>query len=289
MQDFRMETFLAVCSCMNYTKAAQMLNLTQPAVSQHIHFLENYYGVKLFGQRGRRIYLTEAGALLRRTALTMKHDELHLRDQMSLAERQSRRYLFGATRTVAEYILPPDLARFAARVPGEVQMQVDNTRALLNRMDEGILDFAVVEGDFPKRDYDFIPYREERYVAAATPAVAVALAGHPVEDLLDRTLLLREEGSGTREILERYLAGRGLAPHDFARVMELGNIGAIKALVRAGVGVTFLYETALQENDGIARVELRDFDITHDIVFVFRKNSIFREEYRDIYRKFTEA
>ncbi len=283
-----METFLAVCSCMNYTKAAEMLSLTQPAVSQHIHYLENYYGVKLFGHRGRRIFLTQAGELLRRTALTMKHDELHLRDQMSLAQQQSCRYVFGATRTVAEYILPPDLARFVARVPGGVQMQVDNTRALLARMDEGVLDFAVVEGDFPKREYDFIPYRVERYVAAADPRTAAELSGHPVEDLLDHTLLLREEGSGTREILERYLAGRGLSTGDFARVLELGNIGAIKALTRAGVGLTFLYETALQAADGIVPVELRNFSITHDIVFVFRKNSIFREEYREIYRKFTQ-
>lgn len=74
MQDFRMETFLTVCEELNYTRAAHKLGLTQPAVSQHIHFLEECYNTRLFTVQGRKLYLTEAGKLLHASAQTMKND-----------------------------------------------------------------------------------------------------------------------------------------------------------------------------------------------------------------------
>ena len=82
MQDFRMDTFLAVCKFMNFTKAADYLNLTQPAVSQHIRYLSQSYGVDLFFMEGKRLLLTEAGKILQQAALNMKHDEQHMRERM---------------------------------------------------------------------------------------------------------------------------------------------------------------------------------------------------------------
>ena len=75
MLDFRMETFLAVCQCMNFTRASEQLNITQPAVSQHIRFLEKHYNTKLFRYEGKKLMLTGAGEILRNASLTMKHDE----------------------------------------------------------------------------------------------------------------------------------------------------------------------------------------------------------------------
>ncbi len=82
MLDFRVETFLAVCRHMNFTKAARELNITQPAVSHHMHYLEQAYGTALFQHNGKRLQLTEAGEILRRTLMTMKHDEQHLQKRM---------------------------------------------------------------------------------------------------------------------------------------------------------------------------------------------------------------
>ena len=83
MLDFRVETFLAVCRHMNFTKAARELNITQPAVSHHMHYLEQAYGTALFQHNGKRLQLTEAGEILRRTLMTMKHDEQHLQSACS--------------------------------------------------------------------------------------------------------------------------------------------------------------------------------------------------------------
>ena len=288
MQDFRMETFLAVCRVMNYTRAAEQLHLTQPAVTQQIHFLEREYGVPLFRCQGRQVQLTEAGALLRRAALTMQDDERHLRDRMRRAGSARASYRFGATLTVAEFLLPGNLARLlAARPDSRVEMQVGNTRELLEKLDTGTLDFAIVEGDFSRTEYDSLPFRTEAYTAAAAPALAARLQGRALAALQSETLIVRERGSGTREILETCLAGRGLELDGFANAVELGSIGAIKELTKAGLGVTFLYRAAIRREEAegsLCPVALADFALSHEILFIFRKNSIFRSDYEGLCR-----
>ena len=151
MQDFRMDTFLTVCKYMNYTKAAKELNLTQPAVSQHIHFLEQTYGVELFAHNGKRMELTRAGEILKRSALTMKHDEFHMQEKMRHAAGDVQNYAFGATLSVAEFMITEDLERFILNHPeSHIRVEVANTKELLMKLDAGKLDFAIIEGEFPK-------------------------------------------------------------------------------------------------------------------------------------------
>ena len=103
MLDFRMETFLAVCRYMNFTRAAEKLNITQPAVSQHIRFLEKHYNTKLFRYEGKKLELTEAGEILKNASLTMMHDETAMQDEMKRAG-ESEELRFGATRTVGDVL-----------------------------------------------------------------------------------------------------------------------------------------------------------------------------------------
>ena len=143
MLDFRMDTFLAVCQYMNYTRAAQELNITQPAVSQHIRWLEEQYGTTLFHYANKRLSLTPAGELLRSVALTMKHDEQmllrRLHDPGALADRLT----FGVTPTVGMSLIPEPLARYHAQYPdAPITMRVSNTENLCAALDQGELDFA---------------------------------------------------------------------------------------------------------------------------------------------------
>ena len=109
--DFRMETFLAVCECMNFTKASQKLNITQPAVSQHIHYIEDYYGTKLFVYQGKKLHLTEAGEYLRSAALTMRHDDIYLRDKLSTYGTQKQELRLGATLTIGGFAISQGKSR----------------------------------------------------------------------------------------------------------------------------------------------------------------------------------
>lgn len=138
MLDFRVETFLAVCRHMNFTRAARELSITQPAVSHHIRYLEQAYGAALFRHNGKRLQLTEAGEILRRTLLTMKHDEQHLQKRMQQAATGTRDYSFGATLSVAEFMLNEALGRFLHLHPdSRIRMQVADTKVLLSKLDSG--------------------------------------------------------------------------------------------------------------------------------------------------------
>ena len=138
MLDFRMDTFLEVCRCRNYTRAAENLNITQPAVTQHIQYLQNYYGVKLFIYRNKQLTLTPEGELLQRAALTMRHDEEKLKRDMGDLKAGRRSIRFGATLTIGEYLLPQRVADYMKRNPAtDVHMVVEDTKSLLRRLNEG--------------------------------------------------------------------------------------------------------------------------------------------------------
>lgn len=288
MLDFRMDTFLAVCRCMNFTKAAEELNITQPAVSHHIHYLEEHYQVKLFEYSGKKIGLTEAGRLLLSAATTMQHDELHLKQALKMSEGGGRRLVFGATMTVGEYVLPEALMRLMDAQPDiSVKMVVADTQDLLRSLDEGEIEFAVVEGFFQKKEYDFLVYDRGKFVIVASPEYRFHSEGKVIEDLTRERFFIREPGSGTRYVFERYLEGKNLLIHDFEDLMEISNIGAIKSLVADGRGITFLYEAAVKrelEEGSLRRVELEDFELSHDFTFIWRKDSIYAGYYRELYR-----
>ena len=289
MQDFRMDTFLTVCKYMNYTKAAKELNLTQPAVSQHIHFLEQTYGVELFAHNGKRMELTRAGEILKRSALTMKHDEFHMQEKMRHAAGDVQNYAFGATLSVAEFMITEDLERFILNHPeSHIRMEVANTKELLVKLDAGELDFAIVEGEFPKDEYEYLLYSQEEYVAAGNKKVAERFGGASIKDLFTERIILREPGSGTREILENELKRRGLQVSDFTNLTEIGNIGVIQKMLQAGLGVTFFYQATIKGKEELQVIRLNDFKLRHDIMFIYRKNSIFEKDYRQIYEEFRE-
>ncbi len=287
MIGFRIDTFLTVCRFMNFTRAAEYLNITQPAVSHHIRYLEELYGAKLFEYTGKKISLTEAGKVLLSAATTMKHDELHLKSVMSQKTGSGGQLVFGATMTIGEYVMPEALKRLIAARPGiSVRMTVADTLELLRRLDAGEIEFAIVEGFFQKKEYDYLVYDRDRFVIVAAPGYQFKKPVKVIEDLTEECLFIREKGSGTRYVFERYLEGKNLLIHDFTNFMEISHIGAIKTMVEDGCGITFLYEAAVIreiENGKLVRVELEDFELSHDFTFIWRKGSIYSEYYKGIF------
>lgn len=292
MLDFRVETFLAVCQCMNFTRASEKLNITQPAVSQHIRFLEKHYGAKLFRYEGKKLILTKAGEILRNASLTMMHDELSMVKEMQTTG-EAEEIRFGATRTVGDVLMGRILETYLQSYPdANIHMVVENTQELLKRLDEGAIDFALVEGFFKKSEYDFQKYSEEKYIAVCAPGYGFQKTPGQIEDLFGERLLVREEGSGTREVLERYLDSRNLSIQDFERQMETGSLHTIKELTKAGCGVTFLYEVAVRrelEEGTLVRIPLKDFNVSHEFAFIWRRGSIYVDRYKEIFRRFSQS
>ena len=283
MLDYRTHTFLTVCRTGSLTRAAAELHVTQPAVSQHIRQLERHYGCRLFTKTGRGVAPTAAGGLLRRELGAMEGDEGRLRAEIEAleGEKDARPPLrLGCTRTVGDFVAPRILADHLRRHPGErLLMRVGNTAELVRLLDGGEIDLALVEGSFDRASFESETFSREPFVAVAAAGARPA----SVTDLLGMRLVLRERGSGTREILERHLAARDLAVGDFAGVIELASIPAIKACAAAGAGVSFLYRVAVADELGagtLADVTPADFAVEHDFSLIWQRGSRYGRRWR---------
>jgi DNA-binding transcriptional LysR family regulator len=292
MLDFRMDTFLAVCEHMNYTRAAESLCITQPAVSQQIHMLEEYYQMKLFEYEGKSLRLTAEGEVLKQATLCAKHDEKHLVEKMHRVRQKRHNVKFGATLTVGEFLLPKRLAKFIEQETDcDINMQVANTHELLEKLNQGEIDFAIVEGYFEKANYESRIFSTENYICVKGRDYDWKEPPSVFADVLTNPIVVREVGSGTREILERFLQEKNYSMSDFKKIIETNNMHAIKQLVASGCGITFLYQIAVEEEleTGILeKVDLKDFEVSHEFTFIWQKNSIFQKEYEMMYKRFQE-
>jgi len=289
MLDFRMDTLLMACKYLNFTKAAEKLGITQPGVSQHIRYLEENYNIKIFKYEGKKMSLTKEGKVLLHAVKTIKHDDDFLRGQLNEMKNGKRKLVFGTTLTIGEFVIPERLASYLKEHPDTaIQMVVSNTYHLLKGIDNGEIDFAIIEGYFAKRDYDYLTYSREKYIPICGYEYKLSGNGESIEDLLAERLITREPGSGTREILERLLEEKNLVVEDFENVVEVSNMKAIKSLVALNCGITFLYEVAAREEIKACRlkeIKLNEYGVTHDFNFVWRKGSIFAEEYEALFKE----
>ena len=290
MLDYRTHTFLAVCRTGSFTRAAEELHVTQPAVSQHIRQLEAHYGCALFSKTGRGVEPTAAGRLLYRAFDVEENDEARLRAELEAlaAEKDAWPPLrLGCTRTIADFVAPRVLSAHLTRHPdARVIMRTGNTAELVSLLDLGEIDFALVEGSFDRATFDSATFSRERFVAVAAAGDRPA----SIADLLGQRLILRGSGSGTREILEHNLAARDLAVSDFSGIVELASIPAIKACVAAGAGVSFLYRVAVESElaDGrLVDVTPKDFAIEHDFALIWQRGSRYANGYRALLREWT--
>ncbi len=278
MLDMKVETFLSVCQEMNYTKAAKKLNITQPAVSMHIRNLEDYYGVPLFIFEGKRFQLTKYGELLYNSLLSMQNNEKYLKEQLRIIKNKSNIINMGATLTVGEFMIAKSISHYIKSHPDtDVSVIVSNTKELLQKLDSGIIDFAILEGDFSKSSYfyetlfnlEFIPICSSKHSPWQTPLVMQHLTGE--------RLIIREPGSGTRKILEIALEKYDLSVEDFRNVTMIGNMNAIIDLVADDCGITFLYKNAVTDmlsQKKVIEIPVSDFHMMHEISIIWKKENM---------------
>ncbi|MDF9824170.1 DNA-binding transcriptional LysR family regulator [Breznakia sp. PF5-3] len=287
MLDFRMETFLKVCEYMNFTHAAKVLNLTQPAVSQHIRYLEKEYETLLFIRDKKKLLLTPAGEILRSTLETMRNDENTLKQRMKVSLDGKKTLTFGVTMTIGEYTIVPALANFIKMHPNvDIRVRYANTQTLLSYLRHGEIDFAIVEGYFNSNDYNAQIYKSEEYIAIAAKDHMFEKPIHYLKDLVSERLLVREHGSGTRAILSKTLAIKNMSIDDFKHKVEIGNIHTIVNLLCQDCGIAFLYKSAVEEelkNGTLRKIPLSDFVVIHDFTFLWNKDSAFSTEYETIF------
>jgi DNA-binding transcriptional LysR family regulator len=274
MENFRLKVFRITAEQLSFRKAAELLHISQPAVSQQIHALEEEAGVRLFDRTGKHICLTGAGTVLlkyaEKAAQTM---EEAMEALAALKGEVSGRLQLGASTTVAQYVLPRILGAFQRQHP-RVQLSVisGNTEHVVAALAEGRIELGVIEGPAMRRDIKTEKLLEDRMVLIVAAGHEWAEAGSiPVRALEQAPLLLRERGSGSRRVVELALKRAGVAVKQLHVAMELDSTEAILSGVEAGLGVGFVSQWAVGKEvklGTVVPVRIEGLQIRRDFSFI---------------------
>ena len=278
MLDYRIDTFLTLCESMNYRKTAEMLHISQPAVTQQIHYLENQYGQKLFVYENRRLVKTEAAVILEQYARAAKLQQQDLLEKLESSPIHTLR--IGATKTIGDYYLKEDIRRYLQSPDNALTLIVDNTEHLLRLLEENELDFSVVEGFFGKTRFDSILLRREPFVGICRQDHPFAGREVTMEELLQQTIIHREAGSGTRAILEQELRGYNESLQRFQRHICISSFNIILDLVKQGFGVSFVYNILADSDPALAKFSIRGETVVREFNVVYLKYADMGEKIR---------
>ncbi len=231
--------FRAVAESGSFSGGAEVLGISQPAVSQQVGELETSLGVRLFDRLGRGIRLTRAGEVLaghaRRIGAIEEEAERAIAELRGL---RRGRLAIGASTTIGVYLLPDVLGEFRRRHPRiELELEIGNTQNVQEKLAEGLVDVGLTEGFVEAREFDSVVFREDDLVAIAPPGHRLLQGPVAAKRLCAEPFVMRERGSGTRAVIERALADAGLSVEV---VMSLGSTEAVKRAVASGIGVAIV-------------------------------------------------
>ena len=193
--------------------------------------------------------------------------------QLAIADKKRLKLRVGATKTIGDYVLIDAIKDYLHDPGHELSLVVDNTKHLLQMLDENRLDFAVIEGTFSKTKYDSYLLRMEPFVGICAKNSPLSGKHLSIEDLLKETIIVREEGSGTRRIFEERLTASGYGLNDFSREVSISSFVSIKALVAVGVGISFLYRSVVADADDIGTFTIDGITEPHPFHVVYTRNT----------------
>lgn len=241
MADRRLQVFHTVAKQLSFTKAGEVLFMTQPAVTFQIKQLEEQFDTRLFDRGHGRLSLTPAGEMV--FAYAEKILNLSAEMEVRLGEMTGEvcgPLLVGASMTIAEFLLPRILGEFKSRYPGvQPRLVVANSETIEKRIAEHVLDIGFIESQSHDPNLQTDVCCEDELVVVCNPRFPLArLKEVSPERLLDHPYVSRESGSGTREFTDAYLREHGSGIEQLNTVMELGSPVALNAVVETGLGYT---------------------------------------------------
>lgn len=232
MSNFRLKVFHTVAVYLNFSKAAELLYISQPAVSKNIKELETELDIKLFERIAGKVKLTDAGRIVLTYAESVFELEKELTFNLStLKQKYSGRLKLGASTTIGQYILPPILARFHEEYPEiELSLLNDNTEKVEKALLDNEIDIAIVEGSSKNSLIKYIPFVKDEIVAIVHTSQLLSERDEiSIDELKTMPLVLREEGSGSLAVITNKLKEHGVKLTDMNIVLHLGNTESIKS------------------------------------------------------------
>jgi DNA-binding transcriptional LysR family regulator len=250
MADRRLQVFHTVARLLSFTKAAETLHMTQPAVTFQVRQLEEHFNTRLFDRTHNRISLTEAGDRVYQYADKIFEQYSQMENAIRELTGEIRGVLtIGASTTIAEYMLPSLLGDFKSRYRDvDIQLKVSNSEGIVSMVESNIIDLGVVESPVSNKNLVVEHCKEDQLVAILPVNHPLASAKRlSFQELLRYPFICREEGSGTREVVSNYLDTLDSDEVHMQVAMELGSPESVKGAVEAGMGVSVMSRSTIQK------------------------------------------
>ncbi|OMF76026.1 LysR family transcriptional regulator [Paenibacillus glucanolyticus] len=262
MNFHQLHIFYTVAERGSFSAAAQALHMSQPAVTMQVQALEEYFGTKLLNRSTKRMELSEAGM----TLLPFARRSLELSQETDAAmaafsNKLQGRLQLGASLTIGEYVLPRLLGPFGREYPDiSIMLKVMNTTQILEEIASHQLNFGLIEApvEHPDMVLDAVMEDELKLIVPSGHPLAAREDKICLEEVLAYPFVLREKGSGTRQVMEDVLLERGFDPGSIQTVMELGSTGAVKSAVEEGLGITMLSISTVKHETALGLVKMID-------------------------------
>jgi len=250
MADRRLQVFFTVARLLSFTKAAESLHMTQPAVTFQIRQLEEYFNTRLFDRTHNKISLTEAGEQVfayaeRIIALYNEMDN----EVRTLTGDVIGVLVVGASTTIAEYRIPALLGEFQRKFPDvRLRLKVSNTVGIVHMVENNEIDVGIVEAPVSNKNLVVSVCWHDQLMLICPPNHKLAKQEKvKIGDVVDFPFIGREEGSGTREVIGEYSQEHGLNLSDLHTIMEFGSPESVKSAVEAGLGVSIISQSTLHK------------------------------------------
>lgn len=278
MQINQFEIFVMVTRLKSFSKAAKLLYMTQPAISNHIHAMENYYGAKLFNRHNHGVTLTEAGEVVYTYAqkILNEHDAME-KEIDRVLNVKNQNLVVGASSNVGNYALPCSIWTFKEKYPEvNIRLEVSNSHNIIQQVLNNNVHLGVIEGPVDHEDLQVIQVFSDQLILITPPTQKwLEKDSITLKELRRESLIMREKGSGSRQLWENMLADLGMDLGDFKIAAEMGSIDAIKSAVESGLGVSIASRISVQKE--IRRGSLRAVNI-EGIPSTVQFKAIYRKE-----------
>ncbi|MDH5649844.1 MAG: LysR family transcriptional regulator [Gammaproteobacteria bacterium] len=250
MADRRLQVFHTVARLLSFTKAAETLHMTQPAVTFQIRQLEEHFNTRLFDRTHNRISLTAAGERV----FDYADKIIALYNEMDSKVREltgdvSGILIIGASTTIAEYVLPNLIGEFKERCPSvNIRLSVSNSLGVVHMVENNTVDVGIVESPISNKNLITDVCWHDKLVCICAPQHPIAKkTSISAKELTELPYISREEGSGTRDFIQAYLSESGVHPQDLHVSLEVGSPEAAKSAVEAGLGVAIVSSATIRK------------------------------------------
>jgi len=277
--DFRDQVFLSVAENLSFSKAAEELFISQPAVTKHIKELESKLNITLFERKRNKVYLTKAGKLTYRYLIKIKelYSELEF-DLGRLNEAFMGTLKLGASSTISQYLIPPVIASFHHKYP---QIKLDifsgNSFEMEQKLLKNQIDMALVENADSLTELKYINFYQDEIVGVTSnKSMYSKRRSLSVSDIQNIPLVLREKGSGTLEVIQKALSQKGIDLEKLNILIHLGSTEAIKNFLPGFDGIALVSEKALEkelQSKNLVKIKVSDLTISRYFRMAFRHGS----------------